>query len=117
MAKSGAVSRARILRRALTPPEARLWIRLRRRALGELKFRRQHPVGVYVLDFYCPEAKLAVEIDGESHAERAEHDAHRTRWLETRGIAVVRFTAEAVRVNLDAVLDFIALTARDRVRG
>ena len=75
----GSVSRARILRRALTPPEARLWVHLRRRALDGLKFRRQHPAGVYVLDFYCAEAMLAVEVDGESHEGRGEYDARRTR--------------------------------------
>ena len=112
----GSVSRARILRRALTPPEARLWVHLRRRALDGLKFRRQHPIGVYVLDFYCAEAMIAVEVDGESHADRFEHDAGRTRWLERQGIYVIRFSAESVRVNLGAVLDVIASTARDRIR-
>ncbi|MFA4940327.1 endonuclease domain-containing protein [Brevundimonas sp.] len=116
MTHEGSVSRARILRRALTPPEARLWIHLRRRSLDGLKFRRQHPVGVYVLDFYCAEAMLAVEVDGESHADRFEYDAQRTRWLESQGIYVIRFSAESVRVNLGAVLDVIASTARDRIR-
>jgi very-short-patch-repair endonuclease len=113
----GSVSRARVLRQALTPPEARLWVHLRRRALAGLRFRRQHPVGVYVLDFYCAEARLAIEIDGESHAGRAGHDARRTRWLEARDMMVLRFPAEEVRVNLDAVLDFIALRATERIRG
>ncbi len=111
------VSRARILRRALTPPEARLWVHLRRRALGGLKFRRQHPAGVYVLDFYCAEAMLAVEVDSESHEGRGEHDTLRTRWLATQGIAVIRVSAEQVRVDLGDVLDFIADRARDRIRG
>ncbi|WP_426024196.1 endonuclease domain-containing protein [Brevundimonas sp. PWP3-1b1] len=117
MTHEGSVSRARILRRTLTPPEARLWVHLRRRALDGLKFRRQHPVGVYVLDFYCAEAMLAVEVDGESHADRFEHDARRTRWLERQGIAVVRFSAESVRVNLGGVLDVIAEKARERIRS
>lgn len=113
----GSVSRARILRRALTPPEARLWVRLRRRALDGLKFRRQHPIGIYVLDFYCVKAMLAVEVDGETHAGRGDHDARRTRWLERQGVSVIRIPAEQVRVNLDAVLTFIASTARDRIRS
>ena len=117
MTADGSVSRARVMRRALTPPEARLWVRLRRRSLDGLKFRRQHPAGPYVLDFYCPEAMLAVEVDGESHADRAVHDARRTRWLERQGIAVIRFPAESVRTNLGAVLDVIAERARDRLRG
>ncbi len=95
MPTQGAVSRARVLRRALTPPEARLWVCLRAKQLGGLKFRRQHPVEAYVLDFYCPEARLAVEVDGQQHSDagRSEHDARRTEWLETQGIAVLRIAA------------------------
>ncbi len=119
MPAQGAVSRARVLRRALTPPEARLWVCLRRRALAGLKFRRQHPVGPYVLDFYCAEAKLAVEVDGQHHgeAERAEHDQRRTAWLATQGITELRIAAEDVRVNLDGVLTWIRTNAEERVRG
>ena len=113
----GSVSRARVQRRALTPPEARLWVRLRRRALAGLKFRRQHPIGSYVLDFYCPEAKLAVEVDGASHSypDRMEHDRRRTSWLETQGLAVLRIVAEDVRVNLDDVLVRIRSAAEQRL--
>ena len=105
----GSVSRARILRRALTPPEARLWVHLRRRALDGLKFRRQHPAGVYMLDFYCAEAMLAVEVDGESHsqAEAVEHDNRRTEWLNARGISVLRIPARGVLSELAAVVDHI----------
>lgn len=115
----GAVSRARVLRRALTPPEARLWVCLRRRALAGLKFRRQHPVGSYVLDFYCPEAELAIEVDGQQHGdpERSEHDCRRTAWLGTQNIAVLRLAAEDVRVNLDGVLTWIRTNAEQRMRG
>nr|WP_295234278.1 DUF559 domain-containing protein [uncultured Brevundimonas sp.] len=117
MTHEGSASRARILRRALTPPEARLWVHLRRRALGGLKFRRQHPADVYKLDFCCAEAALPVEVDGESHEGRGEHDARRTRWLATQGIAVIRVSAEQVRVDLGDVLNFIADRARDRIQG
>ena len=61
------IAHARRLRRALSPPEARLWNRLRERAPGLPTFRRQHPIGPYVLDFYCAKARLAIEIDGMSH--------------------------------------------------
>ncbi|WP_396594161.1 endonuclease domain-containing protein [Brevundimonas sp. R86498] len=107
-----------MLRRTLTPPEARLWVHLRGRQLGGLKFRRQHPVGAYVLDFYCAEARLAVEVDGQMHAEadRAEHDLRRTSWLEAQDIAVLRIVAEDVRVTLDGVLEVIRTTAEARVR-
>ena len=119
MRTQGAVSRARVLRRILTPPEARLWLYLRGKKLDGLKFRRQHPVGPYVLDFYCAEAKLAVEIDGRQHAdpERSEHDARRTAWLATQSIAVLRIAAEDVRTSLDGVLTLIRTKAEDRVRG
>ena len=119
MKSQGSVSRARVLRRKLTPPEARLWTRLRGRGLGALKFRRQHPIGPYVLDFYCAEATLAVEIDGASHdhPDRIEHDRRRTSWLNTQGIRVIRISAEAVRIELDGVLDFIRETTEARVGG
>ncbi len=61
------VRRAKQLRWALTPPEARLWVALKGRQLSELHFRKQHPVGPYVLDFYCSEVALAVEVDGQRH--------------------------------------------------
>ena len=117
LSSAGSVSRARVQRRALTPPEARLWVRLRRRALAGLKFRRQHPVGPYVLDFYCAEAKLAVEVDGESHSHptRMEHDRRRTAWLERHGLAVFRIAAEQVRIDLDGALVSIRLAAERRM--
>ncbi len=81
MDSTGAVSRARVQRRRLTPPEARLWAALKGRGLGGFKFRRQHPIGAFVVDFYCAEAKLAVEVDGEGHdhPDQAAHDRRRTR--------------------------------------
>ena len=117
LSSEGSVSRARVQRRAMTPPEARLWVRLRNRALDGLKFRRQHPIGPYVLDFYCAEAKLAVEVDGagHSHPDRIEHDRRRTAWLERRGLAVFRIAAEEVRINLDGVLTSIRAVAASRL--
>ncbi len=96
------------MRNALTPPEARLWTALKGRQLG-VRFRRQHPVGVYILDFYCASAKLAVEVDGMIHyePERAAHDARRTAWLAGRGIRVVRIEAARVRDDLRTVIDFL----------
>jgi very-short-patch-repair endonuclease len=115
----GAVSRARALRRTLTPPEARLWVCLRGRKLAGLKFRRQHPVGPYVLDFYCPEARMAVEVDGQIHMQpdQWEKDQRRTAWLGEQGILVVRVSAETVRVDLDGVLTWIRTNIEDRIRS
>lgn len=119
LAASGAVSRARVQRRRLTPPEARLWVALRRRAMDGAKFRRQHPVGVYVLDFYCDEAKLCVEIDGLMHSEpeQAQKDRARDAWLAREGIRVVRIAAEDVRVSLGDVVDWIGRVVSERRAG
>ena len=116
MATRQLVERARKMRRALTPPEARLWTALRRGQVGGLKFRRQHPVGFFIIDFYCAEAKLAVEVDGQGHdhPDQMRHDAERTRWLADQGIRVVRVAAEHVRVELDGVVAFITSVALER---
>ena len=94
------------MRRNLTPPEARLWRYLKGGNLSGAKFRRQHPVESYILDFYCPAAKLAVEVDGAVHAipEKIIHDRRRTAWLEAQGIRVLRYPAIAIRDELDGVL-------------
>lgn len=111
MVERDTVLKARALRRRLTPPEARLWTVLRGSKHMGLRFRRQHPVGPFVLDFYCPAASLAVEVDGLSHDHRIEADARRDRWLVGQGITVLRVTAEDVRVNLDWVLERITEAA------
>ncbi|MBN9467133.1 MAG: endonuclease domain-containing protein [Brevundimonas sp.] len=100
--------RAREMRSTLTPPEARLWTALKCQQMG-VRFRRQHPIGPYILDFYCASAKLAVEVDGMTHSdpEQAAHDARRTRWLAGRGIRVVRIEAVRVKDDLAAVIDFL----------
>ncbi|MCA9294132.1 MAG: DUF559 domain-containing protein [Phycisphaerales bacterium] len=96
-------SRARELRQQETPPEGIIWSKLRNRRLGGLKFRRQYACPPYTLDFYCPDAQLAVEIDGHVHRspQQAEHDAKRDAFLAKQGIAVFRVPAREVSVNLD----------------
>ncbi|MFC3076592.1 endonuclease domain-containing protein [Phenylobacterium terrae] len=108
------IARARALRRQLTPPEARLWAALRRKAHG-LRFRRQHPVGPFVLDFYCAPARLAVEVDGLSHiaGDRPERDERRDAWLAREGIRVLRIAAVLVRDDLDTVIRTIEAWAGD----
>jgi very-short-patch-repair endonuclease len=102
--------RARSFRRILTLPERTLWAMLRRNTAG-LHFRRQHPLGPYVLDFYCAAAKLCVEIDGPVHAEQTERDARRTAWLKGQRIRVLRFSAEDVMERSAAVLAAIMQAA------
>jgi very-short-patch-repair endonuclease len=90
--------RARELRRAMSLPEVVLWQALRRGKVGGLRFRRQHPVGPYILDFYCPSVRLAEEVDGFGHdtATQAHHDGRRDAWLAQRGVTVLRVLATDV---------------------
>lgn len=106
------VLRARQLRRTLTPPEVRLWLALRQRPSG-LKFRRQHPIGPYILEYYCDAAKLAIEVDGAVHdiVAIAIADRRREAWLAERSIVVLRFKAADVLRHLDEVTDAICRTA------
>lgn len=100
------IQRARELRRRLTLPEVVLWQALRGRRLDGIRFRRQHPVGPYILDFYCEDAKLAVEVDGSGHEhpDQGRHDDRRTEWLGLRGIGVLRIAARDVLADLEGVL-------------
>jgi very-short-patch-repair endonuclease len=90
--------RARQLRGEMSLPEVVLWQALRKGRLAGLRFRRQHPIGPYVLDFYCPSARLAVEVDGIVHdaAARVRHDEQRETWLGERGVTVLRIRAKDV---------------------
>ena len=110
------LARAKAFRRTLTPPEARLWTALSRGKLNGLHFRKQHAFGPYVLDFYCSAARLAVEVDGLWHEvdRNIARDERRDAWLAERGVRTLRIPAEAVRVNLDAVLEHILEASRQR---
>jgi very-short-patch-repair endonuclease len=107
-------TRARKLRGNLTDVERKLWNSLRRDQLLGLNFRRQHPIGPYVLDFYCPAIRLAVELDGGQHTYESNRlsDDRRSRWLAENGIKVIRFWNNDVTQNLDAVLGEIAHVAQ-----
>lgn len=98
----------RELRNALTPAEATLWRILKERQVYGLKFRRQHSVGPYILDFYCPALKLAIELNGESHAMREEYDDRRTDYLfRVAGITVLRFENRVVFEDLERIIEEI----------
>jgi adenine-specific DNA-methyltransferase len=101
------LKRARQLRRTWTDTELRLWPLLRNRSADQHKFRRQHPVGPYVVDFVCLERRLIVEVDGSQHADRIEHDASRTAYLEAQGFHVLRFWDNDVLLQTDAVMQVI----------
>ena len=109
------IERARSLRREQTPPEGVLWSSLRNGQLGGLKFRRQYPIGPYVLDFYCFEARLCVEIDSVYHdAKGHKKDQARDAWLRAEGIDVLRVSASDVSKNLGAVLRTVLHRCQDR---
>lgn len=94
---------ARKLRSNLTDAERFVWSKLRRRRLGGHRFRRQHPSGPFVIDFVCLQRRLAVELDGSQHAEAAEYDATRTRWLEGQGYTMLRYWNHEVFEDWDTI--------------
>lgn len=104
---------ARQLRSEMTPAEQALWAALRGEGIRGMRFRRQHAIGRFVLDFYCPAHKIAVEVDGGVHddPDRAEYDAARTAALEQLGIGVVRVRNEDVQHDIWSVLARIAAAA------
>jgi very-short-patch-repair endonuclease len=111
--------RAKALRRAMTRAEILLWRYLKAGHLDELQFRRQTPMGPYILDFICHSTKLVIELDGESHDfdARLRHDQIRDRWLASRGYTVLRFTNKDVLASLEGVPTVICETAKARIQG
>ena len=100
-------SRARRLRHDSTDAERALWDILRNRQLGGHKFRRQTPIGHYIVDFVCMEQQLVVEVDGGQHQEQTRYDDQRTQILESQGYRVLRFWNNEVLAELEAVADAI----------
>ncbi len=108
--------KAKHLRRNSTDAEINLWSRIRNRQLQGWKFRRQSPVGKYIVDFACAELRLVVEIDGGQHAEQVLYDLGRTRFLQSKGYKVVRFWNNEVLGNIEGVLEALTLTLSQRER-
>ncbi|MCY7281735.1 MAG: DUF559 domain-containing protein [Sphingomonas bacterium] len=115
-AEGRGIPRARKLRRAMSLPEVLLWQVLRTRP-GGLKFRRQHASGPYILDFFCSDARLAIEIDGEAHSrgDRPERDAVRDAYFAQVGIGTMRVAARDVLSDVGAVVMFILVEAMARL--
>jgi 5-methyltetrahydrofolate--homocysteine methyltransferase len=101
------------MRRRPTRAEERLWQELRGGRIGGLRFRRQHPVGRFIADFYCVQAALIVEIDGPIHSTQMEADEERAAFLASMGLRVVRFTNDEVLANLSQVIERIRRAAFD----
>ncbi len=107
--KQEAVEKARTLRKISTPAEKILWHHLRARKLKGYKFRRQHPIGPFVVDFYCHSASLIIEIDGLIHHYQKDDDIKREDLLESLGGRILRFTNQQVCENLQWVLNVISI--------
>jgi len=107
-AKARTINGARQMRRKMTLPEVILWQALRKQPSG-LKFRRQHPSGAYILDFFCSDARLAIEVDGEAHnrGDRPERDERRDAWLRDAGIETLRIPAVEILKDADVVIRWI----------
>jgi very-short-patch-repair endonuclease len=107
-------NRARAMRKAMTEPEVMLWSRLRGRGPNKPTFRRQHPFGSLILDFYCPAARLAVEVDGATHwdDDAQAKDQARDRWLMSQGVRVYRIPAGRIYQDLGGVMDGVLLYAQ-----
>jgi very-short-patch-repair endonuclease len=108
--KSSEKLKRQTLRNNMPPAERSIWARLRGRQVADCKFRRQYSIAAFVVDFYAPELKLAIEIDGDSHLEEQAqaYDAERQAFLESKGTCLLRFTNQQVYTELDGVLEEIA---------
>lgn len=100
-------NQARLLRKTFTDAELKLWQLLRNRNLEKLKFRRQHPVGSYVVDFVCLEPRLVIEVDGSQHVRQEQYDSKRTAYLEAAGFRVLRFWDNDVLARTESVAQAI----------
>jgi len=107
---------ARALRREMSLPEVLLWKALKGRRLDGLHFRKQHPLGPYVLDFYCDSVRLCVEVDGASHGVGARplRDEFRDGWLAEHGVKTLRLSAELVLQDVDDAVATIRQALEDR---
>ena len=111
--------RARALRTNMSDAERKLWRGLRHKRLDGARFRRQHPMGRYIVDFVCLERRLVIEVDGGQHTEDAQiaYDARRDRWLEGEGYRVMRVSTAEVYSNPIGVLDTIWAALQEQVSG
>jgi very-short-patch-repair endonuclease len=109
------ISRAKELRRELTPAERKLWTRLRANRLAGFHFRRQQIIEPYIVDFYCHQVALIIEVDGDIHAGQEAYDRTRAQELQKRGFRVIRFTNHEVMNDLDGVLGKIYQVCQEQM--
>ena len=112
------IEKARFLRNNLTLAEKRLWEKINNEKIQGLKFRRQHPLKSYIIDFYCVKLKLAIEVDGSNHFKKrqSEYDRERTYELNELGITEIRFNNEEVFKNIDAVINKIEVVVHELLK-
>ena len=104
---AGIKSKAKELRKYPTASETKLWKYLRKEQLDGMQFRRQHPYGIYILDFFCFKANLAIEVDGAIHLQQKEYDQERSRFIESTGVKVIRFRNEEIENSIEQVIERI----------
>jgi very-short-patch-repair endonuclease len=107
------LAKARQLRKNMTDAEKKLWSGLRRNQLGEYKFRRQFPLGKYIVDFVCLESRLIIEVDGGQHQENRTYDEQRDAWLSSQKFNVLRFWNNEVLENYEGVMEKILSTLKN----
>ncbi len=104
-AKPEIFEKAKWLRKNMTNAESLLWDRLRSKQLMGLKFRTQHPIDIFIADFYCHSIKLVIEVDGTSHNSQKDYDQGREEEMKNMGITTIRFTNTEIENNIDKVID------------
>lgn len=114
-AKSGTLETSRLLRKNMTDSEKILWERLKGKQVLGLKFRRQHPIDIYIADFYCHEARLVIEIDGEIHKSQTDYDDGREAEIEKYNLKLIRFSNDEVMSEIDMVINRIRAIIKDRI--
>lgn len=108
--------RAKKLHRNMTPPEAKLWARLRAHRTADIHFRNQHAIGNYVVDFCAPHRKLIVELDGSQHLDQEKYDSERNAFLESKGYRILRFWNNEVMNDIEGVMRAIDLALDGKKR-
>jgi len=106
---------ARLLRKSMTYSESLLWEKLKGKQLLDLRFRRQHPIDMFIVDFYCHAARLVIEVDGEIHMDQIEYDDGREADIEKYNIKIIRFTNDEVNNNIEVVLQKIESVIKERI--
>ena len=107
--------KARQLRNKMTSAEKLLWDKLKGKQIAGVRFRRQHPINKYIVDFYCHAAKMVIELDGKIHLKSKEHDKERTEKLKELNIKIIRFSNNEVEKNIEEVLKQITTVVNNRL--